>query len=61
MMEGPSRSWWILTGAVILVGIIAGLSKGTYWPLVLLPIAAYSRCEVSALSEVGAGGSCWPQ
>jgi hypothetical protein len=56
MMEGPSRSWWILTGAVILVGIIAGLSKGTYWPLVLLPIAAYSM--VRGLGVIR-GGRWW--
>jgi hypothetical protein len=40
-MDGPSRSWWILTGAVILVSVVACLSKGIYWPLVLLPFSAY--------------------
>jgi hypothetical protein len=40
-MEGPSRSWWILTGAVTLVAIVASLTKGVYWPLVFLPLVAY--------------------
>lgn len=61
MMEGPSRSWWILTGAVILVGIIAGLSKGTYWPLVLLPIAAYSMVRGLGVIRGGRWWCCWPQ
>jgi hypothetical protein len=44
-MNGPSASWYVVTGAGILFGIAVLFFSGLYWTLLLLPLAGFSALE----------------
>jgi hypothetical protein len=41
-VSGPSRSWYAVSGAGILVAVVVLLFSGVYWPLLFAPVAAFA-------------------
>ena len=41
-VNGPSASWYAISGGGTLVGVVVLLFDGVYWPLLLLPLVAFT-------------------